>query len=156
MLTHQSSSLNARHWPHLPLRAVISTEPYGCILSATCLGQRAGTDNETLSVEQAIREQVEFLEKRQRQGAGRAKDFDLVVADVGLVLETTLESSLVLPLAIRALEILHLWVDAYGSRDISAIIVCEKERLAEIRIEFLRNGLETTGCLLPLNLTSGR
>ena len=106
-------------------------------------------------MKEAIRKQEEILKKQVTKGK-KARDFNLVVAEVGLVLETTLEESLYMSLAIESLAIMYLWVDAYGTRDISAIISCEGTTLAELRIEFLEEGLKTTGCLLPLNLTSSR
>ena len=133
--------------------AAIHTKPEGCILSVTCLGHRAGTDSETASVVKAIREQGELLKEQKAQGLRRAKDFNLVVADVGLVLETTLEQSLYISLVIESLEIMQLWVDVFGSRDVSAIIRCQRTTLGELKIEFLKQGLEATSCLLPLNLT---
>ena len=155
-LTNQSSSLNAKQWPRLPLKAVIHTDPKGCILSATCLGQRAGSDSETASVIEAIRKQEEILKDQATKGSKRARDFYLVVAEVGLVLETALKNSLYISLAIESLAIMYLWVDAYGTRDISAIISCQGTTLAELRIVFLEKGLESSGCLLPVNLTRSR
>ena len=155
-LTNHSSSLNVKHWPRLPLRASIHTDPDGCFLSVICLGHRAGTDTETASVVQAIRQQGELLKEQQSHGVERATDFDRLVGNVFLVLDTTLIDSLYISLAIESLEILHLWVDAYGSRDISAIISCEGTTVAELRLGFLNQGLETMGCLFPLNLTSSR
>ena len=156
MLTHQSSSLNVKPWPRLPFRAVIRTDPYQCLLSVTCLGERAGTDKETASAKVAIWKQGEILEEQEKQGLRRAKDFKLVVADIGLALETTLRQSLDISLAIESMDVLYMWVQLYGSRDISAIISCEGTWLAKLEIVFLNKGLETTGCLLPLNLTSSR
>ncbi len=105
---------------------------------------------------EAIRKQEELLKEEKKGGLRRAQDFNRVIADVGLVLETTLEYSLHISLAIESLAIMYLWVDVYGSRDVSAIVSCEGITLAELRIEFLEKGLELTGCPLPLNLTTGR
>ena len=133
------------------MKAVIHTDPDGCVLSVICLGHRAGTDTETAHVVQAIRQQGHLLEEQQSHGIERATDFDMLVADVNLVLNTTSKDSLYISLAIESLEILHLWVDVFGSRDISAIISCERTTVAKLRIEFMSQGPDTTGCLLPLN-----
>ena len=151
---NQSSSLNVKHWPSLPLRAVIHTDPDGCVLSVICLGNRAGTDTETAHVVQAIRQQGHLLEEQQSHGIERATDFNMLVTDVILVLDTTLKDSLYISLAIESLEILHLWVEVYGSRDISAIISCEGTTVAKLKIRFINQGPDTTACLLPLNQTS--
>ena len=155
-LTNQSSSLTVKHWPPLPLKAVIHTDPEGCVLSVICLGNRAGTDTETAHVLQAIRQQGHLLEEQQSHGIERATDFDMLVTDVILALDTRLKNSLYISLAIESLEILHLWVKVYGSRDISTIISCEGGAVALLEIKFMNQGPDTTGCLLPLNQTSSR
>ena len=154
MLTHQNSSLNVRPWPRLPFGAVIQTDPYQCLLRVTCLGERAGTAKETAAAKVAIYKLGELLEDQEEQGVRRAGASKRVVADVGLALETTLRESLDISLAIESMDVLYVWMNLYGSRDISAIISLEGTILARIWIVFLNKGLETTGCLLPLNLTS--
>ena len=115
-----------------------------------------GTDDETASLVEAIGKQLKLLEKQEEEGRRRVQDFDLVVNEVGLVLETTLRASLRISLAIEALNILNMWVDVFGgSRDVSAIISCEGTTLAELKVEFL-NDLEAMCCSLPTNLTTIR
>ena len=156
MLTHQSSSLNVNAWPRLPFGAVIQTDPYQCLLRVTCLGERAGTAKETAFAKVAIYKLGELLEDQEEQGVRKASDSKQVVADIGLALETTLRQSLDISLAIESMDVLYVWMDLYGSRDISAIISCEGTILAKLWIVFLKKELETTGCLLPLNPTSSR
>ena len=117
--------------------AIIHTDPEGCVLEVTSLGQRAGTNSETASLVEAIRKQLELLKEQKEHGRERVRDFDLVVNEVSLVLETTLELSTRISLAIEALNILNMWVDIFGSRDVSAIISCAGTTLAELRVEFL-------------------
>lgn len=117
--------------------AVIHTDPEGCHLEVTSLGQRAGTDSETASLVEAIGKQLEFLKEEKEGGRQRVQDFDLVVNEVSLVLETTLRASLRISLAIEALNILNMWVGLFGSRDVSAIISCVRTTLAELRVDFL-------------------
>ena len=138
------------------MAGIIQIEPEICKLKVTSLGQRAGTEIETASLNQAIRRQLKILEKGEEKGRRRVEDFNLVVNGVGLVLETTLIGSLRISLAIGAVNILDIWVDVFGgSRDISATISCEEIMLAELRVEFL-NGLEATCCSLPMNITTMR
>ncbi len=94
-----------------------------------------------------------MLQEQKEKGSQRAEDFNLIVVNVGLVLDTILSSSLYIQLAIEALEIMHMWVDIFGSRDVSAIISCEGTTLAELRVEFLKKGFEAASCL---NLTTSR
>ena len=155
-LTNQSTILNAKSWPRLPIYALLPTEPDGCYLQVTSLGKRAGSDSETVSLGVAIRNKLNFLEEQYDSGSRRIEDFNLVVGDVGLVLETTLKDSCRLSLAIEALKVLHTWVDVFGSRDVSTAISCHGITLAGLRIEFLKKGLEATCCLLPINLTTIR
>ena len=123
--------------------AVIETDFKGCVLKVTSLGKRTGTDSDTASLEEAIRRQLELLEEDKKEGRRLVFDFNLVVNEVDLVLETTLKFSLRLLLAIAALNMLRIWVDAFGSRDISAIISCKEITLAELKVKFLE-GLEAT------------
>lgn len=152
-LTNQSTTLNAKRWPRLPVLAGLHTEPEHCILNVTSLGKRAGRDIETASLRSAIARQSKILEDQRAIGIRRVEDFNLVVGNVGLVLETTLIGSCDLFLAIEALNVMNLWVDIFGSRDVSTIISCQGSTLAEIRIVFFKKGLEATCCLLPMNLT---
>ena len=101
----------------------------------------------------AIKYRLEILKEEYDKGLRKVEDFNLVVGDVGLVLETTLKYSCHLSLAIEALNVMHTWVDDFGSRDVSAIISCQGMALAELSIKFFRKGLNATCCLLPMNLT---
>lgn len=152
-LTNQSTTRNAKSWPRLPILANLPTEPEGCILEVTSLGKSAGSDSETASLVVVIKNQLKILEEQYESGSRRVKDFDLFVGDVGLVLETTLEESCHISLAIEATKVLHKWVDIFGSRDVSTVISCYGITLADLRIEFLKKGLGATCCLLPMNLT---
>ena len=133
--------------------AELHTQSEGCLLEVTSLGQRAGTSSETTSLIEAIGKQLEVLEEEKEKGIRRAEDSNLVVGNVGLVLETTLRKSCHIFLAIEALNVMRMWVLVFGSRDVSAIISSEGSTLAQLEVEFLKQGLEPTCCLLPTNLT---
>ena len=77
-----------------------------------------------------------ILEDEKAIGIRRVEDFDSFVGNVGIVLETTLRASCRLVLAIDALNVMRKWVDAFGSRDVSALISCQGSTLAELRIKF--------------------
>ena len=76
--------------------------------------------------------------------------------DVELALETTLEASLLIQLAIEALMLMQKWVDTFGSRDVWTVISCQEITLAQLAVAFLKLGLEAGSCLFPLNLTMSR
>ena len=112
-----------------------------------------GSYSESISLELAIVRQLVILEDEKEIGIRIVEDFRSFASNVGIVLETTLKFSCHLFLAIEALNVMRKWVDAFGSRDVSAIISCQGSTLAELWVEFSKNGLEATCCLLPTNLT---